>query len=123
MKTQPAATIRNFVFLDGATSPQAGQTLIVTDQAEGSYKTLTVQVVISGTATVKFAGGIYQDPVYEVTAFVDIKALNLATGEMVGETTTSGIFRVDVTGLQEVRVDVSSAVAGANISAIGNLTA
>jgi hypothetical protein len=116
MKTQPAQAIRNFLFQDKAKTTGDGEELIVTDQAEGAYETLTIQITGTFVGTVTFEGSI------DGVNYVSLLASDVTTGATATTTTAAGIFRVDVTGLYKVRMRVSAWTSGA-ITVLGNLTA
>ena len=116
MKRQPAQAIRNFLFQDRAETTGDGEELIVTDQAEGAYETLTIQITGTFVGTVTFEGSI------DGTNYVSLLATDITAGTTATEATAAGIFRVDVTGLYKVRMRVSAWTSGA-ITVFGNLTA
>jgi hypothetical protein len=103
----------NVVFHDAVTVAGNGASFEV-----GSYKTLTVEIYgTSTTRTVTFYG---KGPSGTLIALMGIKVSDLSTG--VSTTGTGEVWQFDVTGLEEVIMDLT-AVSGGNVSVKGRAVA
>ena len=103
------------IMQDAAGETMDGRSMIVTDDADGSYAVWAVQLSGTFSATVTFEGTV------NGSTWIAIEMKPLATPTLVTTATAAGIFRGNVAGLTEVRARVSAFTSG-EVTAHGQLS-
>lgn len=90
----------------GATATGNGTAVVVTNEGDGAYTVLAVQVTGINGDTITFEGTV------DGTNYVSLLAQNVATAATATTATANGIYRISVQGLAQVRARVSTYSAG-----------
>lgn len=99
---------------DAAVAIGNGTAMVCTDEANGGYAVLVVQLVITNTATVTFEATV------DGTNWISVLFENITTGASASTATASGLYRATVLGLSQVRARVSAWTSG-TVTALGLL--
>lgn len=98
---QSRTAANQYVVLHTATITNGNGTAATPNLLDDSFAALTVQAVGMVSGTLNFEGTI------NGTNYVALRGVNISTGVTATTATTAGIYRLDVTGLSQVRVRVS----------------
>lgn len=102
----PAGQATKIIMQSAAVATGNGTAATCTSGGNGSYTTLTMQVVGITTATITWEATI------DGTNWVAIQTTNLNTGTAATTTTADGLFRLTSLGLTSVRARISAWTAG-----------
>lgn len=112
----PGALANKRILQSAAEATGNGTAVTCTSGGEGSYATLTAQVEGITTATITW------EAIIDGTNWVAVQAIPLTTGTAATTATADGIYRINVTGLAQVRARISAWTEGA-ITITGYLVA
>lgn len=104
---------KEYVLQNAATSTGNGNAIWVTDAGDGAFATVVAQVTIADTATITWEGTLGKSATQTNNTWVAIPAVNISTDAQATTATASGVYRLNVIGMAQVRARISSHGAGA----------